>query len=310
MMLQPDRTARRAMRFASLLACLLLLLPAATSALAKDEPATPFVVRTHVIAPHRVGDFVLDGMSYDPKNRFGGVGIRYVLADHPETRFDLFVYPAGRMPAAQALEKGMLAFRGSFDFGVQNGYYTDLRILEDVPFVVASEPAADGSDAIAAPTADPRDPLPEALQMLLKDTRIHGQRMKLAYVHLPSKLPMRSRGYLFYRHMYFFKGRVSAAESRIDEDAFSELTDRAMRELVPAVAALNVGSCANITVVVPEDGSGEEPSDASIHSLVTGLADVRNGNCSNEPADEALAQASKDADVVTIEFQPADWGAQ
>lgn len=297
----------RGCHLAWLLAVLSMLSPAFAGAAAPE----PFISRTHVVVPHKVGDYVLEGTSYDPRNRFNGVSMRYARADHPETRFDLFVYAAGRMPARDALDKGMQDFRATFKAGQELGYYSDMRIVEDVAFVI--DPAdADGTGTLdPAGRIDPADPLPADLQMLLLDERIQGQRMNLSYVHHPSGLPMRSRGYLFYRHLHFFKGRVSAAEGRIDEDAFSSLTDHAMRTLVPAISALNVGACATIDVHVPPEGGQDEASrKATQRSLVSGLLAARDGNCTGKPDGEALAALGKGVDVVTIEYQPADWSSR
>lgn len=292
------------------LICIVVALVVFGSAMPLMATDAPFVSRTHVIAPRHVGDFILEGTSYDQANRFAGLGIRYTLADHPETRFDLFVYPAGRMSPEQAIAAGMVPFRESLKYGAQNGYFADLRITEDSPVMIPSEPGKDGDDPLAAPTIDGNDPLPADLRTLLGDTRIRGQRLQLSYAHKPSDLPMRSRGYLFYRQLYYFKGRISAAESRIDEASFSALAERAMRELVPAVSALNVGACADITVFVPKDDDSEEDRNATQRSLVTGLANARGANCTGEPATEALAERGRDAEVVTIEFEPGDWSGK
>ncbi len=55
-------------------ACLLVLLLAlSTAAAAADKtPKQAFIERTLVIAPLKVGDFVLEGSRYDPANKFAG----------------------------------------------------------------------------------------------------------------------------------------------------------------------------------------------------------------------------------------------
>ncbi|TDK27502.1 hypothetical protein E2F46_04735 [Luteimonas aestuarii] len=291
---------------AGVLALLSMLAPA----WAGDEAPVPFITRTHVVIPKAVADYVLEGTSYDARNRFNGVSMRYARADHPETRFDIFVYAAGRMPAQHALDKGMRDFRATFKVGEERGYYSDMRITEDAAFTIDPSDADGTGSTDPGVRVDPADPLPADLQMLILDERIHGQRMKLAYVHLPSGLPMRSRGYLFYRHLHFFKGRVSAAEERIDEDAFSTLTDHAMRTLVPAISALNVGGCATIDVFVPPEGREDDASrKATQRSLVSGLVAARDGNCTGKE-DGSLAALGEDVEVVTIEYQPGDWSSR
>src|SRR5690606_10034114 len=119
---------------------------------------------------------------------------------------------------------------------------------------------------------------------------------------------MRSRGYLLYRQLHFFKGRISAAESRIGLDEFTALADRAMRELVPAVQAYNVGGCGDTTIRVDSDLEEQALGEALMRQLVAAEIGSAARNCHRTPDEEALAALAQDAEIVTIDYAPEDWG--
>ncbi|MCW5581832.1 MAG: hypothetical protein KIS72_10885 [Luteimonas sp.] len=311
------------------LACLLALSSAFASALADDAPKQPFIVRTHVVAPHKVGDFVLEGARYDSANKLAGVGVRYFLPGHEEARIDLFVYPHGQADTEAALDQGMRDFRATLEAAAKAGYYRDLAVADAVEFDVPLPPSvpvpgiaespAPADDAAAAPAEDAADPeeagrIAMLAGLLGANRRVDGRLIALHYespgLAEGEWLLMRSRGYLFYRHLYFFKGRISAAESRIDPAAFEALADRAMRELVPAVQAYNIGSCGDVTLYVDPDLPEREAVDALMRELVAAQTRSEASNCHAKSEESEVAALAEDADVVTIEYAPEDWGGQ
>lgn len=307
-------------------ACLLALSLALAPASARDVPKQPFIVRTHVVAPLKVGDFVLEGTRYDPANKLAGVAIRYFLPGQEETRIDLFVYPYGQGDSEDALDHGMREFRATLEAAEQSGYYRGLTVADAVEFDIplpsappdAAEPAETAAGPPTAATADP-DPDPAEArriamlaELLGEGRHVDGRMIELAYDY-PGQaegewLPMHSRGYLLYRHLYFFKGRISAAESRIDAAAFAALADRAMRELVPAVQAYNIGSCGDTTITIDSNLSGEDAADMFMRQLVAAQTRSEAGNCRAEPDPAELAALAEGAEVVAIEYAPGDWG--
>jgi hypothetical protein len=287
---------------------------------AQQQPAQAFVSETYVIVPKRIGAFVLEGTSYDPAEKYSGVGARYVDSDHEAIRVDLYVYPAGRMPQAEAVERGMTPFRESFDAGMRLGYYKQVEIDDDAPFAIPlrgaleagkdaqaaagdAPPAAVADAAPAAPTG--RD-LPDGLAKLLQPEPLRGRRLKMRYLFEPGDVPMRSRGYLFHKQLYFFKGRISAAESAVDEAEFSAFSDRAMVELVPAVEALNIGACGNVVVNVDSKTSKGGKDDDMARAMLEGILRTTSDNCSTAvPKD--LDKRGENAEVVKIAYDPGDW---
>lgn len=304
----------------------LAMLLASTAAAADQAQPQAFIERTLVIAPHRVGEFVLEGSHYDPAHRFAGVSLRYALPGSDEIRIDLFVYPVGQGGIEETLDRGMRDFRGTLDAAQQAGYYRALAVAEAVEFDIPLAPPPAGGegtgDGPAAPLQasaaagghedEDSEEDAAALATLLGAYRhVDGRMLELAYEY-PGQaqdewLPMHSRGYLLYRHLHFFKGRVSAAASRIDHATFAALADRAMHELVPAVQAYNVGSCGDTTIHVDVKLPERDMGDMLMRELVAAQARSDFSNCRRRADDAELAALSRDAEVVMIEYAADDW---
>lgn len=259
-------------------------LPAASVVGADDPPAPAFIARTHVIAPRQVGEFVLEATRYDAGNRLAGVMLRYLLPGHDETRFDLFVYPHGQSGIEEALDLGMAAFRDNLAAAARAGHYRALKITQAVEFDIAqavesvpafaSDQDHDQRQADRLSPSSPDEPFETLLASLLAPApaQIDGRVIELGFEVRGAAeddwFDMRSRGYLFYRHLYFFKGRISAAAYRIGQDEFASLADRAMRELVPAVQAYNIGGCSGTTIQIDPDLEERALAEALAKQLV------------------------------------------
>jgi hypothetical protein len=276
----------------------------------KDADAEqPFIAETRIVAPRRVGDFALEQTRYDDKTKYAGVALRYAHADHPEIRIDLFVYPAGDIPVERALKTELKDFRESLQSGVKLGYFSDLRELGVDDFEIRPEPTAETGDAPQAgtPAADNAS-APDATAPL------PGKRLRLHYMFVDpesgERHPMRSRGYLAYRQLYYFKARITAAESQVDEDTFSAVADRAMRTLTLAVQAYNIGACAEKSFVLgPMPAKDAVDLDDALLKALLGDPDTPNtDNCRARLDPEEWAKVSADAFVETITFTAEDWG--
>lgn len=286
----------------------------------KDKQQTqPFVVETRISAPKRVGEFVLEQSGYDPAAKYAGASFRYLLPQYPEIRFDLFVYPAGDMPADAALKAGMKALVESFDAGVKIKYYNDLDIVGTAAFDIA--PTSDASEPNQNENAPPAEATTEAdarraaiAENVLGPKPLAGKRIDLRYrlnmEETGDMIPMRSRGYLFYKQLYFFKGRISVAESRMDQATYETLSDRAMRELVPEVRATNIGGCAKTAIGINSDDLDKD-QDALVTELLTRFVAKANRNCHANVADARKVESAFDdenAEIITIEYDAKDWG--
>jgi hypothetical protein len=293
---RPGRTAS----FASLaLACAVALMPAHAAGSDKqvkaDADARPLIETSYLIAPSQVGDFVLDGASYDDKNKYAGAGFRYALKGHQEIRVDIYVYPVGRAPQAQAIASGMIEFKSGIEQAQQAGLYRDLEILseDDFPLEVP-EPA---KSAAAELTLDAK------LLKAIASTKTVGKRLRMHNTLVNGGFPMFSDGYLFHRQLYFFKVRASAARDRIDQVQFDALADHAARTLVPAIEVANVGGCSKKVIEVPKDADSE----TFAQILVVRTAEIQGENCFEDAAAAKLDEKSKDARVVRIDFTANDW---
>lgn len=287
--------------------------PVAAKKRKDKDAAQPFIVETRIAAPKRVGEFELESTYYDPATKHAGASLRYLLPDHPEIRFDLFVYPAGDMPHDTAMTSGMNDFVASFDAGVQMNYYTDLKIVDTVDFEIAprTETPVRQEETKAAPESE----ADAIIAAALAPKPISSRRIELRYTmrmdETGEMVPMRSRGYLFYKQLYYFKGRISVAESRMDQATFETLSDRAMRELVPAVQASNIGGCASVEIVVDKETAtkGGGTIGDLLMQMVGESLDGIHRNCYETRA-EAKASEPKQAEIITIEYDPDDWGSQ
>ncbi len=296
--------------------------PAAIAAKAGDAKAAekPFIERTFVAIPRRAGDFTAETVKFDERDRFSGVSIRYSHPAHPQIRLDLFVYPIGKGDVEKILDGGMKGFVASMKPAIDAGYYRNFTEIDTVEFDVEVPASADESTSTssgeknASASADPdREARYVAwhADMLTSSRRVDGRRMRLRYDFkgdLPDEwFPMRSRTYLFHRHLYYFKGRISAAESQIDEAAFGDFADRAYRELVPAVKAYNIGSCGNTRIVVDPKQSKEEAADVLFKGLLGSELHVLTSNCHATPDKNIPTTSNAEFEVVTIEYEPDDW---
>lgn len=289
--------------------------------------ARPFIEETRVVAPGRVGDFELEGSRYDPARKDAGVAFRYRLPAHPEMRIDLFVYPAGLMPEQDAIAAGMTPFLATFEEGVRQKYYDRFELLERTSFEIApqavpptsaSKPASK-DDALPAQTEAPGDDTDGIASLLsaLDPPPIRGERLDLRYrmqMGFDEPVPVRSRGYLFYRQLYYFKGRLTATEAAIGQADFDALTDRAMRELIPAIRAHNIGACAEQRITLGADIVDANPADGALDAaigrvLAESFTQMDQRNCHRTRAD-AEAAATADAETVVIVFDPGDWASE
>ncbi len=285
-------------------------LAAVAGAHADESPARsarPFIETSYIIAPLAVGDFTLEESEYDERNKASGAGFRYALKGHQESRIDVFVYPAGLEAQADAIRQGMAEFKAGIQSAEQAGYYTDVRMADETDFPLLAAPGP-GTQAIEpSPAPASGDGGREAiLRGLVEANAPMGRKLRMQLNMQPLGMPMHSDGFLFYKQLYFFKVRVSAARERIDEDAFQALADNAARTLVSTIEVDNIGGCLDNTIEVPSDAD----PDAIARILVQRTAEIQGKSCYDSAATAEIAKKSKDARVVDITYDPGDWKSQ
>lgn len=328
-------------------ACLTAALAFAPQA-AADKRGKPraFIESSAIVAPQRVGEFMLEGSQQWPDQKFAGVQFRYLLPGHEALRIDVFVYPHGDMPQARAIETGLRDFLDTLEAQVRAGNFSDFQVLNDAPMTLprfassvaekalpaaASEApagtaegtpkdtaatapaqAAAASEAQTGDATDPADADP-ITALLAEAAQSKGRRLALSYriadPDIPSqRIEMRSMGYLFYKQLYLFKGRISAAASQIDEAEFQTLTDRAMRELIPAIQVFNTGSCAQVAINVDPDKLDGDSADSIALDLIAAMNAKIERNCGERLDTPEFKAASRDAEVRRVDYDPEDWG--
>ncbi len=289
---------------------LLATLPAwaaGTEAEEPSKPERPYIETSYLIAPRQVGDFQLQGSSYDPERKYSGAGFRYTLKDHQETRVDIYVYPAGRMSRASALDRGMQAFREDMDNAVKGGTYTDLELQPPQAFdLYDAQPATTRGMPRKGQTTTDDAVLAAIAEATTSGEPQQGRVQRMTFSLLPQHWPMYSTGYLFYRQLYYFKVRASAAQQRISREQFDALTDLAARTLVPAIEVANVGGCSSSTLHVNPDASPEQV----VRDLFRHSTEHQSYNCHADAAKARIDDKSKQADVVEISYTADEWKSQ
>lgn len=275
-----------------------LAVAASVPAAAKKKDTRAYIETSYLVAPRQVDDFVLEQHTFDPARKHAGAGFRYALKDHQEIRFDVYVYPAGRMAQDTAVREGMDAFRRDLRLADEQGTYTQLRELQQDRFPLPPPEAHDGPPANDVDAAVRRAKA-EAGQLV-------GQKLQLGMRLPPHDWPMYSNGYLFYKQLYYFKLRATAAQARISPDEFNALSDRAARLLVPALQVANVGGCAGGTLHVSTDATPEQ----SVVQLVRQLTLLTGNNCHSSVEDAGIADQRATAEIVEITFDADEWKSQ
>ena len=292
----------------------------------------PFIEQSLIAAPRQVGEFELEGHRYDPESRYAGVNFRYRLPAHPELRIDIFVYPAGQMPEQDAVKLGMETFVATLEEAVRQQYFDRFELVgrdafEIMPAVkgdavkrdaIKSDSAAQASEQAQDDgvhddsTQDESSQELEALLSAMATQPIRGERLDLRYrmpIGFDEPVPMHSRGYLFYRQLYYFKGRLTATEAAIGREEFAALADRAVREIVPAIQARHVGGCAQHTININTAAVDAGQDDSLImRELAGSLMQMSGKNC-YDTIDKARQPIPDGTDIVTITFAPDDWGS-
>lgn len=284
----------------SLLLSVYLLVAVPGLAIAKATPpadARPYVEASYISAPRVVADFNLERSSYDPAAKLAGAGFLYRSSKEPQATASVFVYPAGRVGQAEAVESGMQALHGELKQAVAAGIYAQMQELGEEPFPLAAY-VAPGKGTTAIDTA--------VIQTMAKAEQIHGTRLRLSMQHVSSNQPLHSNAYLFYKQLYYVKLRISADQASMSREAFDALADRAARSLIPAVQVANVGGCAAGTIYVDPSATPEQTA----VQLAGQMALQKGYNCHGTASDAGVDAGAADVSVVEIRYDADDWKSQ
>lgn len=272
---------------------------------AEDGPARPFIERSLVIAPEQVGQFKLYSMTDYPGQPGAGIQVRYQHDDFPGVRVDLFVYPAGRVDRAQALDRAMADLRASLEYAVEKGSYSNLVFGQDGEFDLRRVDTdgsllAQGEKGIVA-SAD--SDLDAVLAAVTDQQDYRVGRLLEARLSMGDEA-MDSHGYLFYRGLYLVKGRISASPLALPGEAFGRFTRLAMATLVPAVTTRSTGGCFQHEIVV--DANSADASEDLAKKLVISAAREEQEQCA-EALDESVPAGHR---AMPLVYSPEMWGGK
>ena len=173
-----------------------------------------FIEETAIDVPERFDGAALINVMREADAGWG-VNAFYRLDALPQARLDLFVYPAGRMPAAQGSRRGQDTFTSELEYVRTQGLGT-FEVVGEEPFRVA---LANGATLNAFKT-----------RLWIE---VDGHRRA-------------SRAYIAWRRDYFLKLRMTVDAG--DEQTLDTWADRSARELFSRVQIRNRGACQRIVV--------------------------------------------------------------
>lgn len=323
------------MRRTCLALALLLAAPFAAGEGAHEGAPRPFIEQSLVLAPENAGDWRLARANDYPGNPGAGVALNYVHAGHPDVRLDLFVYPIGRLGPAEAER----ALAGEIDVVRQqlqqmaaDGRYESPRFEDPVVIWLPPPPRTDdrtgeagaadahaGAQAVPSPddadasAAEPVDTAGQAgteaaLEGLLardaaRDRRIPGRKLSIQLGR--EGQPLTSRAYVFYRGLYFYKGRITASHQAIAPGVLDALADQAMETLVPAVRVNSTGGCSHRVVAVDPEADESTLAQDLLAGLLEAQARAEREHCL-PTLDETVPAGWR---AVRLVYPPDAWGA-
>lgn len=255
----------------------------ADSAPEAEAPARPFIERSLVLVPERVGAFTLVGITDFEGAPDAGMSARYSHDDVPEVVLDLFVYPVGRMDRERALDFGMRTTRQDIDNAAAQGRYSELSYEDEVAFDLA----AVDEHGDAGPVGEPGPDV--------------GRRQGLRYVRQEG--PMDSLIFMFHRGLFLTKGRLSALPKQLPRENFDRFANHAMATLVPAIEVRSTGGCANRDIYLDTKLDADAMQAQLIKEVARIARETEEENCSPE-LDETVPEGMRGQLLV---FPPEMW---
>lgn len=250
----------------------------------------PFIITTAIDFPQTLANArMVNHIAYG--DLADGIDIIYRLNELPEATFDVFVYPAGRMQPKLALDHGQQVFIATLEAAREQGGNAEVDVLGQ-----------------------------EAFEVALADGRLlPGIKTRIATRERVDSEALVSRGYLFYRHFYYIKFRVTVPAS--DAARLDALIDGAVRQIVPRMASRSQGECLQIGVLGPNDP--RMPAPLTEQADVTGtFLMVRSRVASTLPIQQRMSRSGElgclgrdeppplapDYSRRIMQFKPGDWG--
>ncbi len=315
---------------------IILALLASTMATAKKAPEPKeFLDKSVITFPNSIGDYALAESRYDPEHWSHGVTSLWTINAAPDgVRLNVFVYPIGRADEKDVVAQQIAEVEDGMYRAVDQGIYADLVIDKHEAFAVVaaesfvvksrqknSSAAQEGSEdakpdeplalmpkpEFRLEAKDAADPLAATLAASMPAANNYGLRQSFRYTF--NDVPVRSLGYVFYRHLFAFKVRITAPLDSMDDATFEALADTATRTLVPRIDVKNYGQCGNITVSESDPDADEETnSTAMAQQMLMGIARVRADNCASAEGKRSAA-SSRRSTRIEIAYPAGIWNS-
>ena len=235
----------------------------------RKEAQQPFITETAIDVPERTKSAELVNATRAGE---AGAGIQasYRAALLPDSRVDLFIYPAGRAPEKEALAFGVQGFLESVAYAEKQGTYSESAIDSSAPFAATRE-----------------DNTPLSAHKIAFHMTDHGAMLA-------------SRTWIAYKQNYWFKLRMTAAQASaatLDEEG-----DPLARELFAKAAALSKGSCADTTVTLSRDDLADSTTVAD--AIFEAASRQQRAGCTHEEYPRVAPGFRR----VMLPFPPGFWG--
>jgi len=280
-----------------------------------------FLDRSVVRVPTSIGKYTLVDTIYDPKHIDNGVSTQWRVAGAPAgLTLTVYAYPLGRAEEKDTVQREIANVATVVQIGESRGLYVDAVAGERVPFVVVrgvsmpirKDEAAPGPfdpapKSEARPEPDPKaDPVAKLWADNWRTPNSHGVRQAFSFKR--GGEPMRSLAYVFHRHLFGFKVRISVPASAMEQDAFEKLADTATRWLVPQIDVRNFGTCGNVVVSDADFGTDESLMEQRVQAaLIRGFTRTAWENCAPSPT---AAPEPKGVKKIEIVYPAGTWAGK
>lgn len=269
----------------SLLALMLLVLSplaCAENPVAADQ-GRQFIDRSVVSFPEEHAGHRLREAHYDPAQWENGVSLDYALAQAPAAlQFNIYVYPKGRSPAADALSAAMNEVEQAIRHFEKSGEYAGVQFGDITSFSVPAPIGSRLGDPHKAPPGSDFDS--ELIRLTTVSPTLDGRRRLLSLTR--KAVPARSLAYVFYSQLFLIKVRASVPVAAMDAEDFNARVDAAVTRLVPQMRVDNYGACGTIQLALAADtGDKDRDTQANALELAREMARVQRENCANTGPD-------------------------
>lgn len=266
------------------------------------KPSRPFISESIILVPERLGPWTLQetqGFVGQPEL---GYALKYEHDEHPMLVTTLYVYPAGRIDTDSALDWQIGEVRRAIEHVVANGSFENLRFRKTRHF---DQPL---------PVDDPIREQAKAVEEASVSMLNHGKRLRAS---VPETIPGRmlsvrlerggeryeSRGYVLYRSLYFYKGRLTAPGDAVKARQMDRLGEELMRLALSRITVDSTGSCGDSVINLDPNAGGEEVAER----LMAGVLGVSLRHEIERCRDKLDVTVPEGYQALHLEYRPEHW---